>query len=383
MIDLRTMTVVIADDIDSMCKSIRGMMKVLGYGEKFFIAHNGADALRLIKEEDVDLLIIDWNMPIMNGVEVLERIREDEDLRDMPVIMVTAMANREMVAEAGESEIDAYLLKPLTVKSLGDKIDAVVDKANNPPPMFYHLKKSRAYREAGDLDAAISEAQKAMAADRLSSRPHREIGALYFLKDDYDTAEKWLIKASKMNRLDVFAAHLLGEIYLIRNDFDNATAYFEKAMEISPRHVDRGIAFGKALIQKGLVPRAIKVFDKTFELSNDDMALKEDVAFFCTEYEVYQYAVKLFESILTKDPKRNDILIHLGSIMEQKRELKKAIKYLVKAENNNPADLDVKIRLAKNYIAIGQMVRADKALKAVLRINPKHRRAKLLLKQCV
>lgn len=383
MIDLNTMTVVIADDIDSMCKSIRGMMKVLGYGKNYFLVHNGADALKIIHEQDVDLLIVDWNMPIMSGVELLERIREDEDLRDMPVIMVTAQANRDMVAEAGESDIDAYLLKPLTVKSLGDKIDAVVDKANNPPPMFYHLKKSRAYREAGDLDAAIAEAQLAMKADRLSSRPHREIGALYFLKSDYGTAEKWLLKASQMNRYDVFAAHLLGEIYLIRNDIDNAALYFEKAMQVSPRHVGRGISFGKALIQKGLVSRAIKVFDKTFALSNDDMELIEDVAFFCSDNKVYKYAIKLFESILSNQPERNDILIHLGSVMVQKGEIKKGIKYLVKAEKNNPNDTDVKIRLAKNYIAIGQMVRADKVLKAVLEINPKNRRARNLLKQCV
>ena len=101
MIELSTMTVVIADDIESMCKSIRGMMKVLGYGRTFFLAHNGADALKIIREQPVDLLIVDWNMPIMNGVQVLEQIREDEDLRDLPVIMVTAQANRDMVAEAG------------------------------------------------------------------------------------------------------------------------------------------------------------------------------------------------------------------------------------------------------------------------------------------
>jgi CheY-like chemotaxis protein/Tfp pilus assembly protein PilF len=383
MIDLSTMTVVVADDIESMCKSIRGMMKVLRYGKKFFLVHNGADALKIIQQEEIDLLIVDWNMPIMNGVELLERIREDEDLRDMPVIMVTAQANRDMVAEAGESEIDAYLLKPLTVKSLCDKIEAVVDKANNPPPMFYHLKKARTYREAGDLDAAISEAQLAMTADRMSSRPHREIGALYFLKNDYNTAEKWLLKASQMNHYDVFAAHLLGEIYLIRNDIDRATEYFEKAMQVSPRHVGRGISFGKALIQKKLVSKALKVFDKTFELSNNDMELKEEVAFFCTDHQVYKYAVKLFESILIKDPGRNDILIHLGNVMEQKGDIKKAIKYLTKADKNEPNNTDIKIRLAKNYIAIGQMVRADKALKAALVINPKNRRAKNLLKQCV
>ncbi len=383
MIDLSTMSVVIADDIESMCKSIRGMMKVLGYGKQFFMVHNGAEALKILQEEEVDLLIVDWNMPIMNGVELLERIREDEKLRDMPVIMVTAQANRDMVAEAGESEIDAYLLKPLTVKSLGDKIEAVVDKANNPPPMFYHLKRARAFREADDIESAIAEAHQALNADRLSSRPHREIGALYFLKNDYNTAEKWLIAAAKMNRYDVFALHLLGEIYLIRNDIDKATEYFEKAMKVSPRHVGRGISFGKVLVQKGMIPRALKVFSKTIELSGNDMSLKEDVAFFCAEHKVFKFAIKLFESILFVYPDRTDILVKLATIMEQKGDVNQAIRYLGKAEKNDPVNIDIKLRIAHHYISIGQMVRADKALNAVLMVDPRNRRAQELLSKYI
>ena len=110
---------------------------------------------------------------------------------------------------------------------------------------------------------------------------------------------------------------------------------------------------------------------------------KEDVAIFCTQHQVYQYAVKLFESIIAKSPNRNDILLRLGTIMERKGNIKKAVRYLNKAQKNNPKDTDIKIRLAKNYLSIGQIVRADKELKAVLEINPKHRRAKNLLRKCV
>ena len=130
MIDINEMTVLIADDIPNMITTLRNMMKVLKYGKRFIPADNGEEAWRILnkeKEEPVEFAILDYNMPVMNGAELLSRIREDRDLRDLPVVMVTAQANREFVAEAAESEIDAYILKPPTVKVLGQKILAVIE----------------------------------------------------------------------------------------------------------------------------------------------------------------------------------------------------------------------------------------------------------------
>ena len=87
-----------------------------------------------LNSSKADLAIIDWNMPVMNGVQMLENIRKDKALRDMPVIMVTAEAERDIVSEVAETEIDAYLLKPLTLGALDNKIRAVVEQANNPDP---------------------------------------------------------------------------------------------------------------------------------------------------------------------------------------------------------------------------------------------------------
>jgi len=212
MIDLLNMHVLIVDDMPIMCKSIRGMMRVLGFGKTFQFAFNGFDGWNLLKEAPADLAIVDWNMPQMSGIELLGCIREDRELRDMPVVMITAEANREIVAEAAESDIDAYILKPLTVKSLGDKILRVIEKANNPPPMVFHLKNARKLEENGEMDAAIEAVSMAMEAEPESSRPIRELGYLHFKKADFENAEKWLLKAANMNNLDVFAFHYLGEL---------------------------------------------------------------------------------------------------------------------------------------------------------------------------
>ena len=383
MIEPADMSVLVVDDMDGMRKSVRGMLKVLRYGKVFHFAQNGLEAWNLLKEVPIDVAIVDWNMPVMTGVELLSRIREDSDLRDLPVVMVTAEANSEIVAEAAESEIDAYILKPLTAKSLGDKISSVIEKANNPPPVVRHLKKSRNLEEDGDVDAAIEEVKLAMNADPLSSRPIRELGHLYAKKNDLENAEEWLLKAAEMNSLDVFAFHHLGELYLKKNDIEKASAFFDKAMNISPRHVGRGINFGKILVQKNMIEKAIKVFDKAIGLSDNSLAMQEEIADFCLQNGMEEYAIQLWDTVLSHMPSRYDIMLKLGICHERRGNCREALTYLMNAEKKDKDNIEIKIHLAKNYIGIGQVLRSEHVLKSVMEIDPENAEAKELLRQSV
>lgn len=380
MIDIKKMSIAIVDDIESMCKSIRGMLKILEIGDKFFYGFNGKEALDIVKEHKIDLLIMDWNMPVMNGLEALGYIRDIERLRDLPVVMITAEASREMVAQAAESEIDAYILKPLTVKALGDKISWLIDNINNPPPMFVHLKKARIYKEKGDVESALEEMKAAMNADPSSSRPPRDMGLFYMEQHDHVSAEKYLLKAAGMNRYDVFAFHHLGELYLIKDNIDLAARYFDKAMQISPRHVARGIYFAKALIKKGNSEKAVKVFDKALTLSANDPDLMEDVANFCMVNEVHDYAIRSFESILKKHPKRTDIMMKIGVLLTKIGKTNEALDYFFRVEEREPQNLDVKFHMAHGFIDIDQVYRAEKALRDVLAIDPDNTKAREILK---
>lgn len=383
MIDLNEMTVLIVDDIITMCKSIHRMMKTIGYGDQFFYAHNGKEALRLLRKEPIDLVLMDYNMPEMQGGEALSIIRDDRILRDIPVIMITAQAYADYVAEAAESYVDALILKPLTIKLLKNKVADAVAKANDPPPIVAHLKRAREFEEEGELDMAIQEAQLAMELDPDSSRAIRELGHFHLKKDDLKEAEKWLLQAARMNEMDVIAFHNLGELYLKQDNIDEAHHYFEKAMEISPRHLDRGINFGKTLIQRKMVPRAIKVFTQAFKLSKDPLVLKEEVADFCCENEAHNYAASLFEDLISKLPQRPDLLFKLGKTWESVGDVKKALPYLIEAEKNDEENLEIKLHLARDYVTIGKPIWAERALKRLLKIDPDHKEAQELLKSCL
>jgi tetratricopeptide (TPR) repeat protein len=383
MIDLKEMSILIVDDMENMCKSIRAMLKVLNFGKKFRVAYNGREALKTLREGGIDLAIIDWNMPVMTGVELLVEIREDKQLRDMPVVMITAEANRELVAEAAESDIDAYILKPLTVKSIGDKIINVIEKTNTPTPMMTHLKKARVLEETGEIDGAIEETKLALKAEPNSSRPVRTLGQLFYKKKDIDTAEKCFLKAIKMNKLDVFAYHHLGEISLQKNNIEKAEAFFDKAMSISPRHVSRGIYFGKVLVQMKNFDKAKKVFTRTLKYAEDPMPLREELIDFCIKNLMYDYARTLIEELLKQLPTRADMEFKLAIVFLKLGDNKKALEHFQAAEKMDDHNYEIKLHIAKLYIAEGHIIRADQALGEVLRLDPGNSEAKSLLQDNV
>ncbi|MBU2455767.1 MAG: response regulator, partial [Proteobacteria bacterium] len=149
MIDIENMSILIVDDMKSMRLTIRKMLKNLNIGTNLRFAENGKEGLEILGNVKCDIAILDWNMPVMNGIEMLETIRNDKVLRDMPVIMVTAEAERDIVSEVAETEIEGYLLKPLTLSALDNTIKAVVKRANDPDPATRHRLKAREMEETG------------------------------------------------------------------------------------------------------------------------------------------------------------------------------------------------------------------------------------------
>lgn len=379
MIELNDMSVLIADDVEAMCKSIRSMLKILHFGKKIHFAYNGQQALEILKQESVDLIISDLKMPVMDGIEFLDRIRSDKLLRDKPVIMITNEATSEIVAEAAESDIDAYILKPVTVKMLDEKVRSVIDKSNNPSPMESHLKTARMFEEFGDIDMAIEEAELAMKTDKYSSKPLRTLGYYHCRKEEWNKAEDYLLRATKINHLDVFAFHHLGQLYLHHDDVDKAAKFFEMAMEISPRNIARALDFGKILVKKRKLRKARGVFKKIIERPTIPTVLKKDIAEFCFDNKFYDYAAHLFKLMLEQTPYHPYLNLKLGLACYELKDFDNALKYLLKVERHIPGDIDLLLRIAKIYILKNRIILADTFLKKVLEVDPDNEEAKVLM----
>ncbi|MCX8044332.1 MAG: response regulator [Desulfobacterota bacterium] len=383
MIDITTMSVLIADDVESMFNAIRSIMRILGFGKKFHYVSNGNDALTALRQGAYDLAILDNNMPGITGLDLLTIIRSEKELRDMPVIMISGHAEKELIASAAESDIDAYILKPITVNLFKEKIPQIIDKANNPSPMAQALKTAAIFAERGDIDAAIEAARTAVTANQKSSRPLRELAAYLVQKGEYAEAESCLIHATAMNPFDVIACTTLGDLYLRIGELDHALRYYLKAMAISPRNHDRALNVGKLLVKKKLYTKAISVFSRVFNITSDPLNLKLELVDFCMAEGAYSIAEKLLKSVLELVPTRADILCKLGIVYENLGKRDEALRYFIEAESHNDCDIQTKLYIAKNYIARNKVVFAERPLREVLRLDPHNEEAKALLKECI
>ncbi|HKK90454.1 MAG TPA: response regulator, partial [Desulfobacteraceae bacterium] len=277
MIDLETMSVLIVDDMKSMRRTVRNMFKQLKLGNNIRHAENGREGWKLLKSIPVDLAVIDWNMPVMNGIELLGRIREDRDLRDMPVIMITAESEKDIVVEVAESEIDAYLLKPLTMKALDGKVRGIVHNANHPDDLTLSLRKARTLEEEGRIPEAIDQIREALREKPNASRILRKMAVLHTKINKDVIAEKCFKKAVAVNKNDAVTRYLLGDFYWNKEDLDSAARYITEALAISPRAVPRAMELGDQLIKKGKADRAFDLFDKAISRSMDVNAAKKGV----------------------------------------------------------------------------------------------------------
>ncbi len=119
------MPILIVDDYKTMLKIIRNLLKQLGFSN-VDEAMDGSAALQKIRSKNYGLVISDWNMEPMSGLELLKEVRLDSKLKDVPFIMITAESKSENVIAAKEAGVNGYIVKPFTAAILKSKIDTVL-----------------------------------------------------------------------------------------------------------------------------------------------------------------------------------------------------------------------------------------------------------------
>ena len=121
------MKFLVVDDFSTMRRIVRNLLKELGYSN-VDEAEDGAMALSKLKNEQFDFVISDWNMPVMNGLDMLKSIRADASLAKLPVLMVTAEAKKENIIAAAQAGANGYVVKTFTAATLEEKLGKIFEK---------------------------------------------------------------------------------------------------------------------------------------------------------------------------------------------------------------------------------------------------------------
>jgi len=123
----KNIRILIVDDFSTMRRIVKNLLNDLGFTNTAE-ADDGTTALIELHKSRFDLVITDWNMPGMSGIDLLKAIRADPALAKIPVLMVTAEAKREQIIEAAQAGVNGYIIKPFTAATLEDKLNKIFER---------------------------------------------------------------------------------------------------------------------------------------------------------------------------------------------------------------------------------------------------------------
>lgn len=126
MID-KDMSILVVDDFPTMRRIVRSLLKELGFNN-VDEAEDGQEALSRLRSGNFEFVLSDWNMPNLDGLEMLKQMRADAALKDLPVLMITAEAKKENIIAAAQAGANGYIVKPFTAVTLEEKLNKIFQK---------------------------------------------------------------------------------------------------------------------------------------------------------------------------------------------------------------------------------------------------------------
>jgi two-component system chemotaxis response regulator CheY len=118
------MKVLVVDDFATMRRIVKNILTQLGF-KNVIEADDGTTALDVLKAEKIDLIISDWNMPKMTGLDLLKAVRADSSMANTPFIMITAEAQQDNIILAVKAKVSQYIVKPFTAETLAEKLQKI------------------------------------------------------------------------------------------------------------------------------------------------------------------------------------------------------------------------------------------------------------------
>jgi len=121
------MKILVVDDFSTMRRIIKNLLRELGFTNTQE-ADDGTTALPMLQTGRFDFVVTDWNMPGMQGLDLLKAMRADDALKHIPVLMVTAESKRDQIIEAAQAGVNGYVVKPFTAVTLEEKINKIFER---------------------------------------------------------------------------------------------------------------------------------------------------------------------------------------------------------------------------------------------------------------
>ncbi len=377
---LLDLNVLIVDDKSNMRRTIKNILRKSGF-TKFLEADDGDKALEKIRHSKVDLVLLDWNMPRLPGIEVLRELRADERYNDLMVLMITGEERESTVAEAVEDEVDQYLTKPFTPERMMEKINTLWESRVSPSKIDLCLKKGRACLEREEYEEALAEFKLALFENPNSPRTFHALGQAYEALKDLKKARAHYQQAVDLAPKFLKAHTSLADLYVALNELPVAVESLKKAVEISPNNLNRRIRLGQLMLKLKEQEQAMEIFhDVVNKGGQDNVEIITKVGDALLEADLGAEAEMFITRGLSNVPEEVILQNRLGIAFRIQGKYKEAIENYRSALKKTPDDENLLYNLGRAYHDNGQKEKAVLVMKQAARINPDFAAAKMYLK---
>ena len=369
----------IVDDIANMRRTIKNMLKYLGY-EYFYEAENGRVAFNKLKNHKIDIVLADWNMPVMNGIELLKAMKQDDKLKFIPFIMITGELDKSIIAEAAEYGADEYIVKPFVAKTLEKKIESALSSRKDPEkPTYHYFLGEKLLLENRDKEA-LEEFKKAIKIDNKFLKAYSGMAKVLMKNKKYKEAEKVLKEALKINPNFIEGNQLIGEVYLEMNRDDEALHYLKQAYSLNPKNTDRNLKIGDVHLKRNETAEAERFFQEAVKYDSNKSNIIIKIADILMKHGKYQKAETMLTDLTNDYP---DMLIaynRLGIALRKQGKYSEALNAYEKALQYYDKDENIYYNIGRTFFEMKDYKKAYIYFKKALELNPTFKEAKEALK---
>jgi two-component system chemotaxis response regulator CheY len=358
----------VVDDVSQMRDMLRVMLKKNGY-VNLNMVESGKQALKQISLKPIDLVITDWNMPNMSGIELLKHIKGDPNLYTIPVMMVSDERASDRVLYAVEEGADGFLVKPFSENDLIKNIklaltknkaaDAMKEKINE----MRRLKLSKNYREALELGFEILKNTKNQRVALMTCE------CLYQV-EEYDKAIAMIADTDEKSHSSQHS-NLLGKIHISLGQYSQGILALEQAVRMNPLNYERKIDLAGAYIASGRKEEGERVILSILNGRPTDLELVS-IAQIYLDYDQIDKAGDCLKK--TVDPIKETVSVFNNYAVALRRadRLEDSTEIYLKCLKIDPASDVLLYNLAVLYAKSNKLKEAKEALDSALKLNPKN-----------
>ena len=357
------------EDIVPARQTVINLLRVLGF-TTFHEAADGQEALDILRRvHDIGFIISDWKMPRMSGIALLKEVRACPDTKDIPFLLLTSMNESQDVALAMDLGVSGYLVKPVTIRALKEKIASIREGRGMGMEgrVIPQVEKMLAGGMVEEAEGFLAEALK---RDR-DVRPFVLYGyaLVAIARKDFSGADRLLEECFEMAPVFTKALYTRSKILDAMGRFNEAEECVSRASDISPLNIDYFVQHGTLLLKQKKVDKARQKFSVALNTEPQNHQLKQDIWNTYLQQGLVEEVQRDFGpyiySSLTAETLNN-----MALVMRKKGLVKDAVVAYREALRKAPDNAAISYNLAMAELHLGHRKKAAKYLESALGIDP-------------